>query len=202
MNRTLFAALSAASALGLGIVAAGCASTTSLERSWKAPDAGSIQFERILVMAIAPDEALRRSAEDAMRAQIERAESVAAYAFLPRSEDLKDRSRVAAVVRDVGADGVVVMRLVSDENEVSYAPGRPMPPPYRSFWGYYTRPFGLRPLYWETRPEPVSERVIGIETNIYQADDESLVWSGFTRTRDPRDVHQLVAEVARVVRIE
>lgn len=200
MKRPTFSAFTAIAVVCLSLISSGCATSTRLERSWAAPEVGSIQFEKILVMAIAPDDALRRSAEDAMLREIERAEAVASYQFVPRLEDLRDRSRVAAAVSEAGADGLVVMRVVSDETEVSYVPGRPMPPPYTSFWGYYTRPYALRPLYWESWTEPVNERVIGIETNIYDSANEWLVWSGFTRTRDPRDVGQLVAEVAKVVR--
>lgn len=193
--------LALAATFGLiGVFLSSCASTTQLERSWTAPEAGSIRFNRIMVIAMAPDEALRRSAEDAMRQQIERAEAVPSYKLLSSIDALKDRAQVAEAIRTVGADGLVVMRLVSDENEVRYTPGRAMPLPYTSFWGYYTRPYALAPFYWDDRREVRTYRVVGIETNIYRTDDESLLWSGFTRTVDPDDVPSLVAEVATVVR--
>lgn len=184
----------------VGILLSSCTSSTKLERSWVAPEAGTIRFNKIMVLAMAPDEALRRSAEDAMRGQIERAAAVPSYEFIPSIDALKDRSRVAEAIRTAGADGLVVMRLVSDQNEVTYVPGRPMPLPYTSFWGYYTRHYALSPLYWDERRELRTNRVVGIETNIYRTDDESLLWSGFTRTVEPNDVPSLIAEVASVVR--
>lgn len=183
-----------------GLLLAACASSTRLERSWVAPEAGTIAFEKVMVLALAPDEALRRSAEDAMRQEIERAASIASYEVIPRAEDLKDRMRVAEAIRTSGVDGLVVMRLVSDETETRYEPGGVMPPPYTSFWGYYTRPYALSPFYGDASGRIRTDRVLGIETNIYQAQDETLIWSGFTRSQDPANVSQLVADVADAVR--
>jgi hypothetical protein len=197
MNRFVVASVSITGLL----LGAGCVST-ELETSWRAPDVGEIEFDKIMVMAVAPDGALRRTAEEAMQREIERVPTVAAYELLQNEEDLKDRMRVAEAVREAGVDGLIVLRFIRDDTEVIYRPGNRMPPPYTSFWGYYTRPYALAPFYWDYRdqPEVVSSRVVGIETNIYNARDESLIWSGYTRTRDPANIEQLVAEVADVVR--
>lgn len=195
MNPTLTRSLFAGMMLGL----AACTST-QLESDWKAPAVGSLQFSKVLVIAAAPDNATRRSAEDAIRSRIAGVPVVASYELVPEMADVRDRAKVAAAMQASGVDGVVVLRLVSDDSELVYTPGAPMPMPYRSFWGYYARPYALRPFYgWETGTVS-TDRVIGIETNIYSVKDEGLVWSGLTRTRNPSSLDQTIGEVAEVVR--
>jgi hypothetical protein len=176
-----------------------CSNSTQLETVWKAPEVGSIQFTKVMVLAIAPDGATRRTAEDAMKAQVTGIPVVASYEVLPDMKDQKDRTKVARAMREAGVDGIVVMRAVSDDTEVSYSPGGAMPMPYRSFWGYYTPPYAMQPMYWDA-PTITTDRILGIETNIYNAKDEMLIWSGYTKTTNPGKIDALVAEVAGVVR--
>ncbi len=186
-------------ALALAVLVFSACRSTTLERSWKAPAAGSLTFNKIMVITATPDGALRRTAEDAMKTQVSSVPVIGSYELAPDYTTLRDRSKMAAVIEEAGVDGIVVLRLISDERDVHYVPGSPMPSPYTSFWGYYTRPFAMSGLYWETGTV-VHDRLVGIETNIYSADSESLVWSGYTKTRNPRDVATLVAEIAEVVR--
>lgn len=177
---------------------AGC-NSTQMETSWKAPEVDSIHFTKVLVISTTPGDALRRSEEDAMKKQVTSVPVVASYELLPNAEDQKDRAKMAAAIKAAGVDGIIVMRLVSDAQEVSYTPGSPMPTPYRSFYGYYSRPYALQPYYYD--PGTFStDRVIGIETNIYNAKDETLIWSALTKSTNPGNVDKLVAEVAEVVR--
>lgn len=185
--------------LALAALAFSACSSTTLEQSWKAPDVGTLTFNKIMVIAAAPDGALRRAAEDAMKQQVASVPVVASYELAPDQATLRDRPRMAALIEEAGVDGIVVMRLISDERDVHYVPGAPMPRPYTSFWGYYTRPFAMSGLYWEPGTV-VNDRMVGIETNIYSVKSEGLVWSGYTKTRNPRDVATLVAEIAEVVR--
>jgi len=54
-------------------------------------------------------------------------------------------------------------------------------------------------MYWN--PGTITtDRVIGLETNIYNVKDEGLIWTGLTKTTNPGNVEKLVMEVAGVVR--
>ncbi len=186
--------LLASLALGLG-----ACTNTRLEQSWKAPEVGALSFKKVMVIAATPDGAIRRTAEDAMKAQVSTIPVVASYEVAPEHAVLTDRTRMAALIQEAGVDGVVVMRLISDDREVQYVPGSPMPRPYVSFWGYYTRPYAMSAFYWEPGTI-VNDRLVGIETNIYDVASENLVWSGYTKTRNPRDVATLIAEIADAVK--
>lgn len=192
------------------LLLAGCASTT-LTSAWKAPEAGTIRFSKVLVMAVAPVDSLRHPAEDAMRAEIKSVPTVASYELLPKAEDGADPVKLDAVIKAAGVDGIVVMRMVSSDSEVGYTTGGMMPSYYTSFNSYYRYNFPGYHNYYNDRwsaqasfyydpPKMYVDQIVGIETNIYNARDQSLIWSGITRSKNPEGIEKLIAEVAGVVR--
>jgi len=182
----------------LGLAA--CSNPTTLERTWKAPEVGSLKFSKVLVVALVPDGDIRRAAEDAIKANITSVPSVASYEMVMDKETLKDRTKMATIIHDSGADGIVVLRPIADMKEVPpVVSGTDIPPPYTGMWGYYTRPYGMSAMYWDSSTT-MAEGIVGMETNIYDVKSENLVWSGFTKTKDPKDVKDLVNQVAAAVK--
>ena len=79
----------------------------------------------------------RRAAEDALARELTPlgAQGVAAYTLLPDAQ-AKDEAAAKAALSASGAVGVVVMRPVAREQEVSSTPSTMyMGPRYRGFWG-------------------------------------------------------------------
>jgi hypothetical protein len=189
---------------------AGCAST-KLASSWKAPEAGTIHFTKILVMAVAPVDSLRHPAEDAMRAQIKTVPVVTSYELLPKAEDGSDPVKLDAAIKAAGVDGIIVMRMVSSDSEVGYTTGGMMPSYYTSFNSYYSYNFPGYHNYYNNRfaaqasfyydpPKMYVDQIVGIETNIYNARDQALIWTGITKSTNPDGIDKLIAEVSDVVR--
>lgn len=189
-----FAPLAAAAVLAL----AGC-NSTSVDDTWTAPDLTQMRFGKIMVVATFPDGAMRRAAEDAMQSELVRAEGVTSYSLLGAESDLKDLAKVSAVLKAAGVDGVVVMRPVSDRSEIIYIPGTMYPRPYRTFRGYYSRDYALRPFFAEPG-RYATERVVQLETNIYEVAGERLVWSGATTSTNPGNLRQLIKDAAAAIR--
>ena len=189
----------ALAALGL-LALAGCNSTSVVE-TWTAPDVSKIHFNKIMVMATFPDGATRRIAEDAFKAEVKRAECITSYSLLGSASDLKDLAKVSAVLKSAGVDGVVIMRPVSDKNVTTYTPGMMYPVPYRTFGGYYNRSYALRPFFYEPG-QFVTDRIVQIETNIYEAAGERLLWSASTTSTNPGNVPQLIKDAAKAIRAE
>jgi hypothetical protein len=188
-------------ALAAGLTAAlllgACGSSTSVESTYTAPDLKGVTFKKILVVALADDGGLRRSAEDAMAAQVgPPAEAVRSYQAFENESQLKNRNVVAAKMREVGVDGIVTMRPLYDKQEISTMPSA-YPYSYHSFYGYYGYGWGASPMDTTT-----VDQVVGIETNIYTADKAQLVWSGVTKSYNPGDMTTLVTEVAKAVRTQ
>jgi len=197
-NTTLPAALSL---VVFVVVLLSACSSNSVTELWTAPDVSKISFRKIVVIATSPDGAVRRAAEDAMKAQIRSAECVTSYTLLGGESELKNLAKVIAAFKAAGAEGVIVLRPVSDRNEITYTPGAVYPVPYRTFRGYYARPYALRLFYQE--PDRVSQdRIVQFETSIYEVAGERLIWSAATTSTNPENLQALITEAAAVIRAE
>src|SRR5687768_15846457 len=112
-----------------------CKNPTVLEDTWKAPAVGSLKFTKVLAIALVPDGALRRSAEDTIKTNIKSVPTIASYEVAMDKETLKDRTKMANIIANSGADGIIIMRPVSDVKEIPEVAGG-VPPPYTAMWGY------------------------------------------------------------------
>ena len=136
-------------------------------KAWVYPEHGPLQFESVMALVLVQDSLVRRNGEDELVRQIRDAQAVASYTVLPEQE-LADEDRVREAVAGSGVEGIVVMRPVYDRNETTYVPGT-YPAPYYSFYGYYgwAYPISYSPGYFR------QDRLVGVETNIYDASDGS-----------------------------
>lgn len=99
--------------------------------------------------------------------------------------DLEDVAAMRAKVEAAGFDAAVGVRMISDEDRVSYVPGR-----YETAWG---RVVAYEPGYTRV------DRIVRIETSLYSITQGRRLWSGVTRTLNPADVPDLVDEVAHAI---
>lgn len=194
--------------------------TTTLQTSWKAPEVGSIKFSKILIIGLAPVESLRRPLEDGIKSNITAVAAVSSYELLPDVKDQVDPKKVEEVIKANGIDGIITMSMTALEDEVTYHAGGYVPTYYQTFPSYYSPGYALSPYYrgfggpygaaygygagytqYEYVPPSVTTDVImNIETNIYDARTQKLVWTGITTTKNPDDRHNTINEVATVIK--
>ncbi len=205
-----------------------CQSPTTLATSWKAPEVGSIKFTKILVIGICPVDSLRQPVENKMKAQITGVPVAASYELLPNVADQVDPKKIAELIKANGIDGIITMRMVDFKDDVTYHPGGMVPVMDQSFYSYYSPSYALSPYYhgmgvpyaggsyvsgypgaygygvpmaYEyVPPSTTTVHVMSIETNIYDAKDGKLVWTGLTQTKNPDESENLIADVAAAVR--
>ncbi len=177
----------------LVLVTCGCAST-KMTKAWVYPERGPLEYNNIMAMVLVQDSLVRRSGEDELVYQIRKADAIASYTVL-RDDEMQDENLVRKAVADSGVDAIVVMRPVYDEQEVRYVQGS-YPAAYNSFYGYYgwAYPVVYSPGYYR------NDRLVGVETNIYDTSDGKLVWSGLSQTTNPKDTRKLVSDTAKAVR--
>lgn len=175
------------------LVTCACAST-KMTKAWVYPERGPLQFESVMALVLVQDSLIRRNGEDVIVEQIRQADAVASYTFLPES-DLADEDKVRAAVEKSGVEAIIVMRPMYDEQETRYVPGS-YPTHYNSFYGYYgwAYPVVYSPGYFK------QDRLVGIETNIYDTADGKLVWSGMSETTNPKNTRKTIADTAKAVR--
>ncbi len=177
----------------------GC-STTTFTSTWKAPGAQGIEpaGKTIAALVISADLKSRKSAEVylANDLTIRGARGIPAYTLLGTDHGNGDYAR--GRLKEAGVDGVVVMRAVSKDQQVTYQSGGTSSA-FASYYGGFGSYYGYG---WQTTFSPASVRtdtVVSVETLIYSLKDDKLLWAGTSRTTNPDNLSELVTEVADAV---
>lgn len=180
-------------ALAATLAATGCA-TTTFSSIWKAPDAPTVVLsgQKVAAVVMTPNNATRRAAEEALAREITKrgAEGVASYAFLS-DQDLQDEASAKAGLQKAGVAGVVVMRVVSQNQSTTYTPSTWSRGYYPSFWGYWGYGWGAvySPGYVRT------DTLVSVETLVYSVGEDKLLWAGVSGTTNPSHVDAFVKEI-------
>jgi hypothetical protein len=154
--------------------------TTQINTVWKDPGYQG-RPARIFVIGVARNPVNRRLFEDEFVAQLKArgTEAIASYTVLPdRQQD--DHEAIAAKVKELGADTILITRLVSKRIVQTYVPGTVyMPPPYYGSWPSY---YGYGYQYMYTPGYIAEDEYAIIETNLYEARSDKLVWAASSET--------------------
>lgn len=180
----------------------GCA-TSQIETAWRDPGttAKSLEFQKVIVVAMARDGVLRRKAEDELvlalqkgpKAQAGQMSVTPSYLVLDEKE-LASTDRARAKMKTEGFDGAVLVSFLSSQERLTVdTPAYPA----GSMWGYY----GRRGAFYD----PVSVRsdtIVRIQTDIYSVSQDKLLWSAVSRTMNPSNVEGLMSGIADAVAAE
>jgi hypothetical protein len=200
MKNSLTLRLAAAALVASTLLTLTSCNSTTIKDTWTAPDVSQIKFNKITVIAATKDGATRRIAEDALVATVTGIQCLPSYTLIPDGDSMKDLEKVSASLKAAAVDGVVVMRMISDKNEInvtqdmSYPMGYPMG--YRSFGGYY----GRYAMVGYNSTTVTTDRIIVIETNIYEMAGGKLIWSGVTSTTSPGNMKELADGASKAIR--
>ncbi|MBE9529597.1 MAG: hypothetical protein IME99_10230 [Proteobacteria bacterium] len=168
------------------LVLSSCAST-SLVHVWK-DEAYNDTIKRVLVIGVTKKELYKRSFEDEFVRQFKEQgiDAVAAFRVLPIKKKL-DKKEIRAKVEELGIDAVLVTRLVDKKTVETYFPPRiervyrgPYygPRHHHNLHGYYERSYDIVTVPGYT----LVEKFIILETNIYDAETEEIIWAVSTET--------------------
>ncbi len=200
-SRFLLLALSALAAFAL----AGCADT-KMTSSSVAPGAGPIHFTKLFILALARDDFNRRLAEVALKEDVTAIPTVGGYEMLPDINDLKNKGKVLQAIKDSGADGLIVLSLVSRDEKVVTNARHGAAMDYMVFSDYYTTVYDAG-AYFSSDPRSVGlDTIFVIETRIFDAKTGKVIWTGETKSTKNQitdhDVRALMFEVAGAIRAE
>ena len=168
-----------------GVLAlAACAAPTVLNTQWVSPDFKDKPIRNILVVAVVKDSTNRRTFEDAMVRQLT-AKGVKAepsYRYAPDA-GVMEQAKMQQAVKQSGATGVLLSRVVNVSQTVKVSPGMYMGPPvgygFGGFYGYYG---GMWASSYYTPPMLYTEENVSADTRLFEAKDFFLVWSASTTT--------------------
>jgi hypothetical protein len=175
-----------------------CTASTTFTSTWKSPDVVRVDpaGKTVVAVFVSSNEGQRRAAEDQMAADLtaKGARGIASYTLVS-NDQRGDADAARYRFKSAGASGIVIMRVVGKDQQVTYTPGAPMPGYYGGFgpyWGYG----------WSTAYSPgylQTDTLISVETLIYSVAQDKLLWAGTSRTTNPKDLSALIGEVADAV---
>jgi len=179
----------------------GACATSRITNVWYDRENPHPPVRKVLVLGVAEHERDRRLFEDALVRALERdgvaAESAAR--ILPPSREPTRRMIVDAVRRH-GFDAVLITRVVAvDEQSYYYPPTSTYtyspPPMYRDMWAYYPR---VSDSHSTTPGYSVKVETVRLESNLYDAGSNRLIWSAASDLYDPRaeDLRKVFDELA------
>ncbi len=206
MQRTVKAGLVAVAAL-----AAGACAATTFNSTWKAPDAGPVNFKgkKVVAIVMTGDESVRYGAEDALAREITARgpQAIPSYSLIPK-ELTKDKDKAKEFLDKAGVAGAVVMRVVGKDQQLSASAGGYSPagvgywgsPVYTSFYGGGFYGYGWGGVYM---PGYVTtDTIISVETLIYDLQQNKLLWAARSQTTNPEKVGPFVKELTAKVAAE
>ena len=165
---------------------------------WKAPDVDRLNFagKKVAAVVITEDQDLQISAEEELARQLTAlgVQGVPSYRLVPR-EVIRDKAKVKEWFERSGTTGLVVLRVVSADKEISYTPDLWVTSMYASPWDYYA--YG-----WSTAIGGVNRRedlVVTIETLVYSVPLSKLVWAGVSEKTNPKDAQKVVKDLVGAV---
>lgn len=163
----------------IAMLVTACA-TTQLNAVWKDPTYQARPY-KIMVIGVARNPVNRRVFEDEFVRQLNAhgTQAIASYTVLPDRQK-NDQAVIAAKVAELGADTVLITRMVSKKTVQYYVPGTAyFPPLYYGTWpGYYG--YGYQAMY--TPGYMAEEEYAVIETNLYESTNNKLIWAASSET--------------------
>jgi len=183
----------------LGLVAlSGCASS-NLVNMWRAP-AIAVPMEKMLVIAMKPNEGNRRIMEDALVGRLAEhgVQATASYTVFPAA--VPDTNAVVEYVRAHALNGVLVAARLPTLERTEEQPGYVTTEPrtvYSSWTGRY------HTYYAEVAHEGTTEtlRVVPHRIDVWYADGRGgqLVWTAEERSVDPASATQVSRDLSSAV---
>jgi hypothetical protein len=181
--------------LAAAVLLAAC-ETTTIRSAWFDTSYRGGPMKKIVVIASDGTTADSRVFEDifAQKLQVAGVDGVPGYTTVP-PDARRAEGPFAAAVAGTGADGVLMVRLLSVDTRTQVStvmvPG-PMWGPYGGAWGGWGGAWGGfygGPAYYPAT-EVNQYDVATVETNLYDVATKRLIWAGTTQTINPSTVPQ------------
>ncbi|HEY4325898.1 MAG TPA: hypothetical protein VGN20_18050 [Mucilaginibacter sp.] len=174
---------------------AGCGTTTDIMSSYKAPGVGVVSYKKMFVSALTDNASVRQTVENELARYmtekgivVVKSSDVFPPNFHSTGED-KDKDVVLSKIKSADCDGILTVAMVNKETETRYVQGSgPVGPYYGSFGAYYGYGYGsfYSPGYY------TEDKVYYLQTNIFDAKTEKLVWSAQSKTYNPSSLQDFL----------
>lgn len=171
-----------------------CSSPTAIISSWE-KDNLQKDYDNVMVAALTTTETSKVTLENELVESLEDNENVDAHKSmeaLPPDivESDNQKAKIFENLQSSGVDGILTVSVIDKDTEARYVPGTTVYNPinaygyYGTFWDYYDYwyPQFSAPGYYTL------DKVYYLESNLYDAETEELVWSAQSQTYNPIDL--------------
>lgn len=179
-------------AAGLLMAIAGC-STTHMKETWKDPGFAGPALKQVMVIGVSRSDANRRVFEDGFVKALGDAGVRASpgYPALPGAAAIP-QERIVAAAKQSGSEGVVVVRVVKRDVQVTPSYGSPQFA-RAGFGSYYNG------AHIEVSDVVDTYDLLTVEASVWNLASDKPVWSGTAQVADPRNVAASTAELAKTL---
>jgi len=184
----------------------GCSSTMLVE-SWSDKTYQGPKLKKILVIGVIKKENRRRSFENEFVKLITNnaRTAIASHTVLGNLEKNANKESVLAAIEKTGADGVIIVTtrgIVQQQRitpvSVDYIPNAGGGAGYGGYGGMYDY-YNASHSYVFNQGNTVSENILKVDTKLFNAATEKMLWSGKTESLNPKSATRLIAEYKRRV---
>jgi len=191
---------------GLTTFLLGCAPATRITGSWKNPKPAAKEYRTVFVAALTGNTIAKSTVEKNMAEALTNAGVSVIKSideFPPSySKDSIPKAELMTKVKSGGAQAILTISLLKKETEERFVSGldysyAPMARfgYYGNFWGYYNHwyPYVYAPGYYR------EDEVHYLETNLYDAETEALLWSAQSETYAYSGFNAVSKEFAKII---
>ena len=173
--------------------------TTSMKNVWVDSNYEG-KLNKILVIGVIKNPGVKRFFEDDFVTQLKArgTESIAGYRVLQSDGEI-DKQDLAEKIKELGADGVLITRLVDRKTVETYVPGTSYYTPPSHYYGGWHNHYHRSYNYVYEPGYTIKDEVIVVETNLYEASSEKLVWSAISETFREGSDNTLISSFIKVM---
>ncbi|KAA8483360.1 hypothetical protein BDE36_2717 [Arcticibacter tournemirensis] len=184
-----------------GMVLSACGTSTQIVGSWKKGGADTLTYKKVLVAALTNNLQAKQKVENALAAVFSvRGATVSRSldVFPPdiESKNNKDKDAFLKKIKDYDTDLIVTNAVVDKKTQERYMGGGYAPWGWAgNFGGYYRGYYGrfYDPGYYTL------DKVYYLETNVFDAKTDQLIWSAQSRTYNPSSLNSFIDDYAKVI---
>ncbi|MCC6414130.1 MAG: hypothetical protein IT270_20945 [Saprospiraceae bacterium] len=176
-----------------------CSSTTKMTGSWANQEAlkSGKKYKQIFVSAIVDNIQVRQSVEATLANEVQSRGLMAVKSvdhFPPSftSGTPPTKEELLNVIRATGSDAILTVTVKDKGSETHYVPGTTTYAPYPSYgyYGSYYGYYGYHSAMYSTPGYYTTDKYYFLETNLYDAQTEQILWSGQSETLNPGSLEQ------------
>jgi len=183
-------------ALLLTMLLSACGTSTMITGSWRKPNAIASGYHNIFIAAISSNIPAKQAVEAGLQTQLQELgltveKSVDVFPPNFSTQTGQQKELVLSKIQSTRADGILTIALLKKETENRFVrTGGGIWSPglrygyYNRFWNYYSNwyPALYAPGYYD------QQQVYYLETNLYDAKTEELIWAAQSKTYDPSSI--------------